>query len=46
VVVPKKTDGRQLDWLLRTRRERPRRGATEQRDELASFQQIEMHPLP
>jgi hypothetical protein len=32
---------------LRTRRERPRdRRAAEQRDELAPFQLIELHPLP
>jgi hypothetical protein len=28
------------------RRERPRRRAAEQRDELASFQLIELHPVP
>jgi hypothetical protein len=33
--------------LLRARRERPRsRRAAEQRDELAPFQLIELHPLP
>jgi hypothetical protein len=31
---------------LRTRHERPRRGAAEQRDEVASLQPIEMHPPP
>jgi hypothetical protein len=31
--------------LLRMRRERPRRGAAEQRDELAPLQLIELHPL-
>src|SRR5262249_44221264 len=31
---------------LRLRRERPRRRATEQRDELASFPLTEMHPIP
>ena len=33
--------------LLRARRQRPRgRRAAEQRDELASFQLIELHPVP
>jgi hypothetical protein len=32
--------------LLRARRERPRRRATEQRDELAPFQLIELHSVP
>jgi hypothetical protein len=33
--------------LLRARRERPRRGrAAEQRDELASFQSMELHSIP
>jgi hypothetical protein len=33
-------------WLLRPRRERPRRRAAEQRDELAPFQLIELHYIP
>src|SRR5262249_44360456 len=34
-------------WLLRADRERPRHGrATEQREELAAFQLIELHPVP
>jgi hypothetical protein len=32
--------------LLRARSERPRRRAAEQREEVASFQVIELHPLP
>jgi hypothetical protein len=33
--------------LLRARRERPRsRGSTEKRDELATFQLIELHSMP
>ena len=32
--------------LLRARRERPRRRAAEQRDEVASFQPIELHLVP
>src|SRR5262249_61738759 len=32
--------------LLRPRRERPRRRAAEQRDELAPFHLTEMHPIP
>src|SRR5262245_33175077 len=32
--------------LLRSRRERPRRRASEQRDELAAFPSMEMHPMP
>jgi hypothetical protein len=32
--------------LLRPRRERPRRSAAEQRDELTPFQLIELHPVP
>jgi hypothetical protein len=32
--------------LLRTRCERPSRGAAEQRDELAPFQLIELHSVP
>jgi hypothetical protein len=31
-------------WLLRARRERPYYRAAEQRDELAAFQSIELHP--
>src|SRR5262249_37222389 len=37
--------GRQLARLLRARRERPR-GHCAQRDELAAFQLIELHPVP
>jgi hypothetical protein len=32
-------------WLLRPRRERPRRCAAQQRDEVASFQMVELHRL-
>jgi hypothetical protein len=32
--------------VLRARRERPRRRAAEQRDELAPFQLIELHRTP
>jgi hypothetical protein len=32
--------------LLRSRGERPNRRAAEQRDELAPFQFIELHPIP
>ncbi len=32
--------------FLRARRERPRRRAAEQRDELAPFQLIELHSVP
>src|SRR5262249_36373547 len=35
--LTQKADGRQLPRLLRTRRERPRRHAAEQRDEAAPF---------
>jgi hypothetical protein len=41
-----KSDHRQR-WLLRTQGERPsRRRAAKQRDELAPFQLIELHPVP
>src|SRR5262249_24530395 len=41
------SDLRQLPWLLRARRERPRDcRAAEQRDELATFQLIELHSVP
>jgi len=39
-------DDRQLRRLLRARRERPRSRASEQGDEIASFQLIESHPMP
>jgi hypothetical protein len=37
---------RHLCWLLCPHRQRPRRRAAEQRDELSSLQPIEMHSLP
>src|SRR5262249_23157557 len=33
-------------WLLRARRERPSSCSAEQRDEVAAFQLMEMHPIP
>src|SRR6478672_4563503 len=43
----KEPNGRNLRRLLRARRERPRRrGAAEQRDEIATFQLIEWHSAP
>jgi hypothetical protein len=42
----KEPDSRQLPRLLRTRHEWPRRRAAEERDELASLQLIEVHPIP
>jgi hypothetical protein len=42
-----KSDGRQLARLLRTDRERPCGSrSADQRDELASSQSIELHPVP
>ena len=41
---PQKPDGRY--FLLRACRERPRRRAAEQLDELASFELTELHSLP
>jgi hypothetical protein len=43
--VPKKSDHR-YRRLLRTRRERLGRGATDQRHKIASFQPIELHAVP
>jgi len=43
----KESDPRHLARLLRARRERPRGGrASEQRDELATFQLIKFHSVP
>jgi hypothetical protein len=39
-------DTRNTPGLLRARRERPRHRAAEKRDELASFQLIELHSVP
>jgi hypothetical protein len=41
--VPRNLDGRQLCRLLRVRRERPRCGTAEKRDEIAPFQSINPH---
>src|SRR5262249_37968836 len=41
-----KPDSRQLRWLLRARRERPRNRAAEQRDELAPFHSITSSARP
>ena len=41
--VTQEPDSRQFRRLLRTCRERPRRRTAEERDELASFQLIELH---
>src|SRR5215470_6060498 len=40
------SDPRYFARLLRASRERPRRRAAEQRDELAPFQLIELHSIP
>jgi hypothetical protein len=44
--VPRNLDGRQLCRLLRVRRERPRCGTAEKRDEIAPFQSINPHVSP
>src|SRR5262245_686007 len=41
-----RTDTEHLLWLLRACRERPRRRAADQRDELAPRQLIELHSVP
>jgi hypothetical protein len=41
--VAKTTDS---SWLLRVRGDRPCRRSTDQRNEFAPFQLIELHPLP
>ena len=45
-VAHEHADAPQLAGLLRARRERPRRSAAEQRDELAAFQMVDLHSVP
>jgi hypothetical protein len=45
-VGTQESDGRYFARLLRPRCKRPSRRSTEQRDELAPLQLIELHPLP